>query len=152
MKKKDNNKNKTKGQKILAVLIGPPGSAKTTYACNTLNNFMHINQDLQGRSGHYLKFLKALLDGEPKIVIDRLNFNIFQRSKYVIPARYLNYKISYYLFNVDPSVCSKRMRERTNHPTIKQKDYKTQKKVLEFYYKEFEEPKPFEYNEIITVL
>jgi predicted kinase len=150
--KKLKQEKKKHHKKILAILIGPPGSGKSYYCQHTLYNYFRISQDNFGK-GHYRKFLEILLSGMDLIVIDRMNFSIQQRLQYVLPAQKFGYKIMYYFFVAPESICLKRMKERKNHPTIKNNDHETQKKVLKFFQDKYEEPgdlENFDMTEIKT--
>jgi predicted kinase len=153
MKKESKEPNKKRShKKILAVLVGPPGSGKSYYCQHTLFNYFRISQDDFGK-GHYRKFLEVLLSGQDLIVIDRMNFSVEQRLQYVLPAKRFGYKITYYIFTAPEHICIKRMKERKNHPTISNRDYETQQKVLKFfcdYYEKPEDLEPFEITEVKT--
>jgi predicted kinase len=148
MKNKD--KNKKKHKKILAILIGIPGSGKTYYTQHTLFNYERISQDDMGKS-YYRKFLQLLLDGKEHIVIDRANFSIEQRSRFIVPAKRFGYKITFYIFDAPYHILIKRLRERIKHPTINNKDYAKHKEILKFFSDNFEEPIPEEFDEIVEV-
>jgi len=151
--KQENKKDQKKyHKKILAILIGMPGSGKTYYCQHTLYNYFRISQDDFGK-GHYRKFLEILLSGIDLIVIDRMGFSVEQRLRYVLPAKQFGYKIMYYFFTCPENICMKRMKERRNHPTIKNNDYETQKKVLKFFQDNYEEPgdlEQFDFTEVKT--
>jgi adenylate kinase family enzyme len=103
----------------LIVLVGPPGSGKSTYRADDLvfKNVVVISQDEQGRSGH-MDLFKRSLDNEFGIVIDRMNFNKQQRDRYVKPAREAGYEIEIIVFHVSRQICFERIMARENHPTI----------------------------------
>lgn len=150
--KQENKKDQKKyHKKILAILIGPPGSGKSYYCQHCLYNYFRISQD-DFKKAYYRKFLEILLSGIDLIVIDRQNFSVEQRLRFVLPAQRFGYKISYYVFSAPDDICIKRMRNRKNHPTIKTNDHETQKKVLEFFKNNYEEQGDLEQNfEIIEV-
>ena len=149
--KHDNqNKKRKKIRKILSILIGCPGSGKTYYAQNVLNPWFRISQDEFGKL-HYRKFLELLLNGETRIVVDRMGFSRDQRQRYTLPAKYMGYKIIYYLFSAPEHLLIKRMRSRLNHPTVKNTDYQKHKELIEFFSKNYEIPHYSEYDELIEI-
>lgn len=141
---------KKKHKKILAILIGPPGSGKSYYCQHTLYNYERISQDDYGKA-HYRKFLQFLLDGKEHLVIDRMGFSVEQRLRFVLPARRFGYKISYYIFNAPYHLLIKRLRERKDHPTVNNKDYKKHKEIIEFFQNAYEEPQLYECDELNEV-
>lgn len=102
----------------IILLVGPPGSGKSTRASQLVSEgYTHINQDLQGKVGHMELFNKTLQAGG-NLVIDRLNFNVEQRSRYTIPAKKAGYHIRFEIFHVPREVCLERCMAREGHPTI----------------------------------
>jgi len=137
--------------KVLAILIGLPGSGKSYYAQHCLNNYYRISQDEFGRFPHYKKFLQLLIEGCSRICIDRVNFDRFQRLRYVLPAEYFRYKIVYYHFMASEEQCLKRMATRQNHPTINPRDTEKHKEIINRFKKEFHPIEDFECDEYIEV-
>ena len=133
--------------KTLILLIGPQGAGKTLY-CEKLKDYVRISQDDQGKSEHFKLFLQAIKE-EKDIVIDRINHLRYQRRKYTEIARKEKYKIHYILFDVDRPTCLERLGKRENHPTIKTTD--NHDRILAIYFREFEEPKYFEYDIMETI-
>jgi len=136
--------------KILVLVIGPPGSGKTTYCRTTLKEYYHVSQDEMGQIEHRQVFLNAIERGERRIVIDRMNFNVAQRARYIIPAVRAGYKIKLIGVCIDSNnfnKCFDRAINRESHPTIAQGDMQTLSKVLHFFYNAYEPPKDFEYDE-----
>lgn len=104
--------------KRIMILIGPPGSGKSTLAKEfQAKGYIRISQDDMGREGH-LKAFKDALNQEQSIVIDRLNFNKEQRSRY-IPPEVSGYIVECIVLHENRATCLKRMSERQGHPTIK---------------------------------
>lgn len=108
--------------KELLLLIGPPGSGKTTYCEKFLipSGYTHVSQDNHkgNREAVYKEFMQALNEGKDKIVIDRMNFNVKQRERWIIPARNLGYKIIGLDFVVS-NIFRERAKARTDHQTLK---------------------------------
>lgn len=147
--KKDHKKRSHK--KILAVLIGAPCSGKSYYCQHTLYNYFRISQDDFGKS-YYRKFLEILLSGQDLIVIDRMNFSVEQRLRFVLPAKRLGYKISYYFFTAPDNILLQRMKDRKNHPTVSNRDFNKHKELITFFRKNYEEPGSLEDFDMIEVV
>lgn len=131
---------KTSKTKELVILIGAPGSGKTTYCKKSLPDYLRISQDEMGRKGHRQAFRKAIEDGVEKIVVDRMNFNSGQRWRYIQPAQQAGYKIKAVFFKFEMNKCFERVTNREDHPTIAQGDLETAKKAIMFYYNNYEYP------------
>jgi ABC-type dipeptide/oligopeptide/nickel transport system ATPase component len=104
----------------LILLVGPPGSGKSTYQEVVLRNnpdMVVISQDDQGKAGHMDVFRKAIENAED-IIIDRMNFSKLQRSHYLIPAKTVGYHITIVVLHESQATCLERMLKRTGHPTI----------------------------------
>ena len=140
---------------MLIVLVGPQGSGKTTYCRETLKavepskatpgDIVRISQDNHGKKGHIEKFLTCLENGQ-SVVIDRINHIRFQRRRYTEAGRNHGYKIKYIWLDVDRKTCTERLDGRTGHPTIRPKD--NHERILACYFRDFEKPEYFEYDEI----
>lgn len=104
----------------LVLLVGPPGSGKSTHsnqlACDY--SFKRISQDDQGKVGHIDAFNEALFKGM-NIVVDRMNFNKVQRDRYLIPAKAAGYETEIIVLHESYETCLERCLKRQGHPTIK---------------------------------
>jgi adenylate kinase family enzyme len=108
----------------LIVLVGPPGSGKSTYReqiwselASGARGCSYISQDEQGREGSYKRFQEALNQYED-IIVDRMNFDKKQRNRYIEPARKAGYEVRIVVFHVPRETCFNRIMARENHPTI----------------------------------
>lgn len=102
--------------KQLILLVGPAGSGKSTY-CESMIDFVRINQDEQGKDGHWKEF-KSALESNHQIIVDRMNFNKKQRNKYLDEAKQCGYTTTIVVFHVPFETCYERVMNRQNHPTI----------------------------------
>lgn len=125
--------------KELIILVGPPGSGKSTYAKTALGNYTYINQDSQGKTEHFLKFTDAIQLEDPLLVIDRMNFDKKQRSRYLEIARAKGYRTKIIVLHESRETCLDRMINRLGkHENIN--NYETAVKVLNFFFKSYEKP------------
>lgn len=127
--------------KELILLIGPPGSGKTTYCTKFLvpASYMVISQDYNGgdKVKTYNEFISLLSEKYERIVIDRMNFNKQQRERWITPAKQLGYKIIGIQFSCRNEIAKMRAKARTNHPTLKAEKVD---EVFEMYEKSFISP------------
>ena len=122
--------------KTLILLVGPPGCGKSYYCKNWLEGYyFRISQDEMGKKEHLEEFKKALDREEPRIVIDRMNFNVAQRARYAAPAFVAGYVVIALVFDYNEEGCYQRICQRENHPTLQADKAKD---VIAFFKKEFQ--------------
>ena len=119
--KLDNNPNKIKTSIKFIMLVGLPGSGKTTFCDLFMTNGMNINvvnQDLMGRSaceGALLKFIKE----SDITILDRVNSTKKDRKDWIENASLLPKNCLCIYLSTPKFICLDRTKARTNHPTIK---------------------------------
>src|ERR1700722_11393552 len=130
-----------KGNKLI-MLVGPPGSGKSTFANKLVNEdgdhgaaTVYVNQDSQGKLGHMTNFRDALHAGKD-VIVDRMNFNKVQRLGYIEQARSFGYAVDIHVFHEPWKVCLQRAIERKGHETIK--DEKSAMHAIGFFFKNYE--------------
>lgn len=129
--------------KELIILVGPPGSGKTTL-CNTrYPTYARISQDEMGKEAHFKEFLKAL-KSKPKVIVDRMNHRRNQREKYIKAAKQQGFKISIVVLNESYDVCLERMKNRKDHPSIPHDDEVIMRMALGNFFHEYEDVSPEE--------
>jgi adenylate kinase family enzyme len=126
----------------ITILVGCPGSGKSTYANDMINNdgdhgaaTVRVSQDDQGKAGHMEVFARALANKQD-IIVDRMNFDKAQRNRYLEPAKKAGYNTVIVVFHVPMATCLERCNARTDHPTIK--DSKSASQAVNFFFCNYE--------------
>ena len=104
--------------KLLVLLMGPPGSGKTGYCQTHLSDYAYISQDRQGRKGHLQAFDEIVRKGFPQVVVDRPNPLKYERKRYLDLAKQFGYLTRIVWLNADRELCIRRCRERAEHITL----------------------------------
>jgi predicted kinase len=136
--------------KRLILLVGPPGSGKSTRAnmlCSigTSNGkAVYINQDLQKKE-HLAIFDAAVASGQ-NIVVDRMNFNKEQRSRYLGVAKDFGYDTAIHVLHESYVVCVERMAKREGHETIKNEE--SARRALRTFFTKYERVEDSEADEV----
>lgn len=132
--------------KQLIVLVGLPGSGKST-TCELYPEYTRISQDDMGKEGHIAAFFLSLKAGK-NIIVDRCNFDIKQRQRYLKPAKEQGYFTTIIWLQVSANDCKKRIRNRANHPNLN-KDNQNIDKVVDMFHNMFVPPERWEADEVL---
>lgn len=118
----------------LILLVGPPGSGKSTMAVQ-MNGFSYINQDSMGKEEH-LRLFKEDIKDKLAIVVDRMNFNKEQRRRYLDPAKAAGYETEIHVLHESRETCIQRCAARKDHETIRTGE--DAEKAINFFFKNYE--------------
>ena len=131
-------------QPEIIILVGPPGSGKSTIATRYAD-YIRVSQDDQGKSGH-MDVFKEALEKKQDIIIDRMNFNKSQRRRYLDPAHKAGYSSVIFILHVPMDECLQRCQLRKNHPTIKNQEDAYE--AVNFFFKNYERVTDDEANSV----
>lgn len=132
----------------LILLVGPSGSGKSTVANKLILEAKgvptYINQDLQGKD--HLKRFEIAIDHGSDIIVDRMNFSVGQRRRYLDPAKAAGYTTEIIILHESYDTCLERCVSRKGHPTIQ--DEVTAVKVLNFFFTKYERVQDSEADQV----
>lgn len=137
---------------LITILVGPPGSGKSTWCDEYFkthrnrDDLIRISQDDLGKQGHMYAFKQAL-ELRRDIVIDRMNFDVGQRRRYLDPAKKAGYDTRIVVLHVPEKVCMDRCRDRKNHPTIKTEE--DVQNAVTFFFRKYERVQDTEVDEVL---
>jgi atypical dual specificity phosphatase len=138
----------------VVVLIGIPGSGKSTFARKFFPNFVYVNQDALGDRKACIEAATAALEAGKDVVIDRCNVNKSQRKHWIDLA--LGYSVDDLIavsLDVHEEECIARVVSRKEHPNLNHET--SLEKIREIVYnfnKSFESPSHDEgFNVLMSV-
>lgn len=99
------------------ILVGVPGSGKSTFAWN-FPTYPHINQDRLGNRNDCINAMKRNLSQGKSVVIDRTNINKAQRRYFIDVAKDYGADISCIFLDFPVLECIERIKGRENHETL----------------------------------
>lgn len=114
-------KSKIKTPIQFIMLVGLPGSGKTTFSDLFMSNGMNIkivNQDVMGRKMCEQSLLKFIKDSDITI-LDRVNYTKKERKEWLENAKLDSKNCLCVYLSTPKFVCMQRAKNRVNHPTIK---------------------------------
>lgn len=139
-------------KKDLIIMIGYPGSGKTTVANKLVKlGYNSINLDTLKTKSKCLKEFKRLIKLNESIVIDNTNPSVKSRESYINIAKQHKYNIRCIIMNTDMNLSYHNVHYRTYKKYVNENIYT---KLIPFlvyriYNKNFEHPSKSEFNDII---
>lgn len=136
----------------VVILIGTPGSGKSTFAAKH-PSYIRINQDSLGDRQKCLELFRKSMKDKRSVIIDRCNINRLQRAIWIREAEKFGVtEINAIYLSVDPETCVERINNRKDHPTIKTNDTEKNKEIVYNFVKTFEMPELSEgFNKILVI-
>jgi len=127
---------KIKQEKLeLIILIGFPGSGKSTFALKYYNNYVYINQDLDKKIQNLDKKIHNAVKDNKSIIIDNTNMDSISRKHYIDMIKDYDYVIKIIIFDIPIKICQHMMYYRTNENQVNSINiivYRTLNKKCEF--------------------
>lgn len=133
--------------KHVILLVGPPGSGKSTIAKRELSEYAIVSQDeFNGDKNKTMQYFHDCLKTKNKIIVDKMNLDRKTRLRFSKPAKDAGFKVSAWVVHESFSTCYNRAMKRENHKTIKKGDRDTILKVLRYFKKNYRRPTILEEN------
>jgi bifunctional polynucleotide phosphatase/kinase len=123
----EKNINTNNDYKTLILLVGYPGSGKSTFTREYFNNYIKINLDTLKSQNKCLKICELEMNNNKNIIIDNTNYELSTRKKYIDLGKKYKYKIKCYIMTTTE--------EHSKHNNMYRYLYKNEKKVPEIVYK-----------------
>jgi predicted kinase len=110
------------GQPELAILVGLPGSGKTSFVRAHLSRHVHVSKDLmphaRARDGRQLALVKGALAAGRSVVVDNINPRVADRAPLIAAAREHHARVVGYMFEADVKECLQRNRQRQGRARV----------------------------------
>jgi len=107
---------------IVILLVGIPGSGKTTFSKNLIQKncaWMHVSQDELKTSRMCKLYIEEGINRGMNIVIDRCNKNTNLRISWIEDVKKLGVHTTIAIhFDIDRNEAKSRVMKRVNHPTL----------------------------------
>jgi bifunctional polynucleotide phosphatase/kinase len=111
--------NYKKNRPKIIIMMGFPGSGKSTYIKNNYKDIEVINQDELGSKQKCIERAYKLLRKDKSIIIDRTNITRNQRKIWIDLAKEFKLEAPTLIFmDLDPKICYYRICSRLDHPII----------------------------------
>ena len=109
----------TSQQPQMILLMGIPGSGKSTFATtNVQPDFVRISQDVLRTRSRVDSALAEALRERRNIVIDNTNVMRKERERFIVPARQVGYRVTGYYFQSIIEDCLSRNAQRSGTARI----------------------------------
>lgn len=134
-----NNNYKIDNKIKFIMLVGLPGSGKSTFCNLFLTNNLDvkiINQDLSGKK-NCQNFLLKYIKEHQITILDRTNYTIKNRKEWLELTQLLPRECLCVYLNTPKFICINRTNNRNNHPTV---SLNSGKNIINDIDKKFEEP------------
>ncbi len=107
-------KNLTSQTPQMILLIGIPGSGKSTFsAMHFPQEYARISRDVLRTRARVASALVEALEARRNIVIDNTNVSRLERERFILPAREAGYRVAGYYFQSRIEDCLKRNAQRS---------------------------------------
>lgn len=107
----------TKSQEVI-ILVGLPGSGKSTFAHLYASTHTRVCQDELGSRNDCLNVMRLNLKAGKSIIIDRTNINKKQRAYFLDLAKELGVPVHCIYLESKAEECIERIKMRKEHPNL----------------------------------
>jgi len=143
----DFNPNILASEPEIIIMVGFPGSGKSTFAgkiCNHNNNYIHVEGDVYKTAAKMIKKAKEYIGTNKSIIFDATNSSKKKREEYITFGQQNNYKIKCIHITTPMNISFERNKTRSE-------DEQVPKIAYSVYNKHFEKPDENEGFSLINV-